>query len=235
MYAHLSPFKHTVSCQRSDKREMKRSHYYLQWNKIHPAQPLSPFFRFNSWHKLNEQNLKQKAACTRQHALISNCISCSNVKTPKHLWWKNTRLPDTQSSGLALTYSIVRTNWLLLPALIRRQHSGMARPRELARHKALEMASLEFHLATARCRVSITMERRQEGKQQNKHCVHDIRSGRRNVPITCPVWQLRFRKCKQCVLFQTTSHEKRNPCSAVDALPSAALSGSLCHRSSPGG
>ena len=93
---------------------------------------------------------------------------------------------------------------------------------------------VQSHLSMLQ-RVSITIEWRQEGKQQNKHCIYYICSGRRNVPIACPVWQLRFRKCKQGVLFWTISHQKRNPCSAVHSLPSTALSGSLCHRSSPGG
>lgn len=30
------------------------------------------------------------AACARQHIIIWNYISSSNVNTPKHLWWKNT-------------------------------------------------------------------------------------------------------------------------------------------------
>lgn len=68
-----------------------------------------------------------------------------------------------------------------------------------AQSSGARLAASQFHPSVLQ-RLSYTIMWR---KQENKHYMYYVCSGRRNVPTTCHIWQLRFRKCKMGVLFWT--------------------------------
>lgn len=156
-----------------------------------------------------------KAVCTRQHTVIWNYI-CSNVKTPKHLWWKNTRLPDMQFR--ISPYIFNSQNQLAAFSLIESGDRSLGLPD----HPTLQDVwlwrwfhwSLVLLVHDAHC--PSLMQVKAEGKQQNEHTVRIV-------------YALGGEMCPQPVLLYnwdsenastawTISHWNWNTCSAVHLL-----------------
>lgn len=209
VYVHLSSFK--VLFHASNQTKKKWNILIIIDNKTRFVL-LSLFLHFSDLTP--GTNLMNKswsnAACARQHIIIWNYISSSNVNTPEHLWWKNTHafqivhrdqtqpLCIRRQSQLAASVHCNQETalWVGIATGVYKAHSSGARP-----------AAAQTCPSVLQ-RVSFTIKSRQEGKQQNKHGIYYVCSGRRNVPITCHVWQLRFRKCKMGVLFWTILQKK---------------------------
>lgn len=142
------------------------------------------------------------AACARQHITIWNYISSSNVNTPKHFWWKNTHTFQNVHRDQAKPLCIHIQSQLAASACCNQETAlwiAMTTGVYKAQSSGARLAAAQFHTSVLQ-RLSYTIMWR---KQENKHYMYYVCSGRRNVPITFHVWQLRFRKCKMGVLFWT--------------------------------